>query len=100
MMVHWNLWSEWVSGAAKTGIMMWLCTVYGKEGGLCHEMTSSVPRWELEQSPPSELQVGPTLKWFMIPVAQPSVAWSKNSSLGACLLSCLFLYTRSSAQGG
>lgn len=85
-----------MSGTAKTD--MWLRAAHGKEGGFWHGMTSSVPRWELRQSPPSELQVDPTLKWFMNPMAQPSMPQYKDSGLGACLLSRLFLYTRPSAQ--
>lgn len=99
MVVHPGICRVWVSETAKADIMMWLRVVDGKEGGLCHEMTSSVPQWELGQSPPPELEVSPTLKWFMNPMAQPSMPGYKDSSLGARLLSCLFLYSRSSAQG-
>lgn len=86
-------------GTVQTDIMMWLRAVDGKEGGLCHEMTSSGPQWELGQSPPPELEVSPTLKWFMSPMAQPSMPGYKDSNLGARLLSRLFPYSRSSAQG-
>lgn len=52
-------------------------------------MTSSVPQQKLGQSPPSEPQVGPTLKCLIKLVAQPSMPEYRDSGLGApfCLSS-------------